>query len=439
MQQAVPELRPREKPSLDRFFPSAGALGVALLAWLAPSTANAAEPLDEIAATRRLCTTGPVSAIAKAQRLRGSAERLGAAVLPNPTFVLEHQRSLAGPSDRETLVGLSVPLGIGGRRFLLEDAAAYREDQARAEAEMTLFESALAFREAYTSAAVEAARVEVLGEQQGVLDELSETIRALARGGEAAGYDLLRQEAQARRHKSALESVRARALALRAALEAWTEVDGVSLGKGRSVLAGGTVQNLLLERPRDTPHELGLLAAARASELEARAARRRWVPELDLFAGYRQLSAGDETGHGVSVELTFPITLFDHGQGEAARADAEHALATAFRSQLRREQAAELKAARTRLEGLGAALMHAEEAVRQALDVRQRARTLYTAGETTITEVLESYRAAEEASLARLDLEEEMAKTRLRAMRAAGSMFDASLDRACRGERRRSR
>jgi outer membrane protein TolC len=414
-----------KKPTSARFFVTWAFL---VAGSILSSPAKAAEPLDELAATRRICTSGTVAAIAKAQRLRGGAEITSAGVLPNPLVVGEHQRSLTGPTDRETIVGLSVPLGIGGRRWILQDAAAHRNDQARAEARMTLFDAALAFREAYAKAAIEQGHVEVLREQQKTLDELATVIRGLTKGGETAGYDLLRQQTQARLHQSALDAAKARALGSRAALEAWTEAEVAVLPPDR---ASHELQSALMAGPVESARIHSLKAASHAAALEARAARRRWVPDLDVFAGYRQVTSGEDTGHGVSLGLTLPLTLFDHGQGDASRAEAEHELALALVARLRREQLAELKASRLRLEGLGGALAQAEQATVQAVDVQNKARQLYAAGEATITEVLDAFRGVEEARLTRLALLEEVTETRLALMRAAGTMFDPSLDRAC--------
>ena len=60
-----------------------------------------------------------------------------------------------------------------------------------------------------------------------------------------------------------------------------------------------------------------------------------------------------------------------------------------------------------------------------------QAQRLYAAGEASITEMLEAFRAAEEAQLMELDRIFEIALTRLLVMRARGTMFDQSLDRAC--------
>jgi cobalt-zinc-cadmium efflux system outer membrane protein len=425
---------------LGRFF----AVGSRLL-WLgllagAQRPAFAGEPLDEREATRRVCAEGPGASIARAQRLRGNAETTAAGVLPNPSFVAEHQRSLSGPTEHETIVGLSVPLGIGGARFLLQGAARERRRQAHAEAEDTLFESALAFREAYVRAAAEHTRASLLSERQASLEGLTKTIEALARSGEAAGYDLLRQQAQMRRHQATLESVRARARALHAVVESWAGAAVVLRASGRAPLEP-ELRSAGEAGTRGTPSARvrGLEAGARASALESRAAGRKWLPDLEVFAGYRQLTTGPDTGHGLSLGLSVPVTLFDYGQGEAARADAERELALGMAARLRRERRAELEAARILIAGLGAALERAADASARAAEVERKARKLYAAGEATITELLGAFHEAEEAELAKLALEEEVQTTRVHLMRALGSMLDPSLDRACKESTGRAR
>jgi outer membrane protein, heavy metal efflux system len=422
-----------KKPTAARFFARTLPAALAATVCLGSAPAWAARPLDEVAATRRVCAAGPAVALARAQRLRGAAEVTAAGVLPNPSVVAEHQRSLTGPLDRETILGLSVPLGVGGRRFILEDAAEFRRDEARTGAEATLFEAALEFRHAYARTATEHARVEVLAEQQTALDGLSATVQGLSKGGEVAGYDLLRQQAAARLHRALLESAKARALGLRASLEAWIEPAAVPASVELSEPGNGAREaSFASARGQETPRIQSLESAARASALEGRAARRRWVPDVEVFAGYRQLTTGPETGHGISLGLTIPVTFFDHGQGDAARADAEQELAVALSAKLRREQRAAIVASERHLSGLRTALESVESAIADAVEVQSKARQLYAAGEASITELLEAFRAAEEARMARLELIEELAEARLALMRAAGTMLDPALDRACR-------
>ncbi|WP_437964123.1 TolC family protein [Sorangium sp. So ce260] len=411
--------------------------GSVLVAWMAAASSSlAASPLDEVAATRRVCAEGPAAAAARAEWLRGEAAVTAAGVLPNPSLSVQHQRTLSGPAESETVVGLSVPLGLGGQRFVLQDAARALRDQALSEAHATRFDAALAFREAYVAAAVEEARLAVLARQQAALDALSGTVERLARGGESASYDLLRQRTQARVHGRLLASARARTAASRALLEAWTGEEVTLPPEGLAKIAGGPAGRAATSAQRGAtpapPRIRGLEAAARARGLEAEAARRRWVPDVEVFAGYRALSgAAQETGHGLSLGLTVPLTLFDHGQGDAARADAEQAVAQAAAAGLKRDSAARARAAAARLGILEAGIAEIERAVAEAAALEGQAGRLYAAGEASIAELLDALRAAEEAQLARIDLMEEIALTRLAWMRATGTMLDATLDHAC--------
>lgn len=394
------------------------------------SSSALAEPLHELDGVRGICRSGADHAVARALRAQGDAAVSAAHVLPNPSLVVEHQRSVSGATDRETIVGLAIPLGIGGRRWVLQDAAQARRRQIDLEATAGLFEAALSFREAYVAAAVAQARVAVLAKNQTDLEALTGALQKLAKAGEAAGYDQLRQSTSARLHRHALESARAEAASTGAQLRAWLDDE--------ATLPPDALTSLLSSQPvhravGDTPQVQGLEAQGRANELEARAARRRAVPDIAVFGGYRAVAAGSELGQGISLSLEVPITLFDHGQGEARRASSAAELARASARRLRTRQQAVVRASQASLALLEASLPEVQAASRDAASVRQKALQLYAAGEVSISELLDAYRVAEEAQLAELALTEHVALTRLQLMRASGTMFDAELDRQCRG------
>ena len=66
-----------------------------------------------------------------------------------------------------------------------------------------------------------------------------------------------------------------------------------------------------------------------------------------------------------------------------------------------------------------------------ALGVRALAVRLYAAGEASIAELLDGYRIAEQAQLARIEALGTVLNARLALMRASGTQFDAALDEAC--------
>lgn len=435
MSLASERVEARAKPTVNRF------LAVLVLCFCGfRAEPLRAQALEEVAGTRKICESDPNIRVARAERLAGAAYAAAADVLPNPSLVVAHQRALSGGTEHETIIGVSVPLRIGGRRSLLQDAAVARSEQASAAADSTLFESAVAFRRAYARAVIDQARVAVLEQQQERLTALSATILGLAKGGEAAEYDSLRQRVQAREHQRELESAKAQARASLALLQAWLG-SNVTLPSVKLLdLAGGELGD---RHPVDGssaqhPELRRLDAQARASELEARAADRLWVPELELFAGYRTTTVTTDTGHGIALSLRVPLTFFDHGQGEAAHAHAEQQRALANAFSLQRQYGARLQSLDAYVQVLAASAVQLDSAIADASALQDKARLLYAAGEASITELLEAFRAAEQARLGSIDLAEEVAQARLERMHAAGTLLDATLDQACNATHRRT-
>jgi len=394
--------------------------------------------LTELEGAKHTCQSGPDARTARAQRLAGAAGVAAADVAPNPALVVEHERRLSGGTEHETVLGVSVPLSIGGRRSLLQDAARVRREQADSTATETLFESALEFRRAYAAAVIDQARVAALSEQQAMLDSLSDTVAALAKGGEAAQYDLLRQRVHAGLHQRTLDAAAARAVGSRAYLEAW-HGSKITLPSARVLeLAGGSAGDARAfdGTPSEHPTLKILQADERASALESRAAQRRWVPELELFGGYRTTTVAEDTGHGFALSLSIPLTFFDHGQGEAALAEASRARADADEARARMRFDARLRTAAEQLDALSRNLAALESVVADATELLQKTQQLYAAGEATLTELLDAFRAAEEARLGVLEVSEEIVAVRLARMEAAGTQLDATLDQACSGQDR---
>lgn len=258
-------------------------------------------------------------------------------------------------------------------------------------------------------------------------------IQALAKGGEAAAFDARRLGAEARVHQRALDSARATLAASRATLEAWGAAAKVSARAPLASLGGGP---RVLASAKDLSSEQPLVqaqvATARASSLEGDAARRRWIPDLGVFAGYRATAAeGADTGHGISVGLTVPLTFFDHGQGDAARADAERQLADATAEALRRRAAADREAAARRLALLEASAIEAERSVAEVETLEAEALTLYTAGELSIAELLDAYRATEDVRLAAIQVAADVASARLSLIQARGTFPEPTLHALC--------
>ncbi len=411
------------------------ALTIVLLA----STAEAQNPnrIDERTAVRQFCSSGIAAELRSAGNARiQAAEALGS-VYDNPRVRVEYQRVLAGPADNETIVGLGVPIPMSGRRGLLRDAARERRRQANAEVGAVLLESALELRASFARAVLDAERVSVSRAHQLALEQLRDQTARVARAGEAAVYDERRQRAEVNLHAQRLASLEAGAEASLARLETW--FPGGIRAAPTSIWDLARVSGLhdLVAAARGqawaSPAVVALEANARASRLEAKSARRRAIPEPEVFGGYRNTTSGPgaDTGHGFTLALELPLPVFDHGQSESAQAEAEAASSRTAASARRREDRALLSAALRRLGRLERALNDAETAAKEASAIESQALALYRAGEANISELLDALRSGEAARLARIDLAEGFVSARLELMRAAGKQLDAELDRAC--------
>jgi outer membrane protein, heavy metal efflux system len=395
---------------------------LALLLWA--GSAAAAPPLDQRALVQKACRAPAEQSRARAERAIASAERASAGVAPNPRLEAQHLRTLDGPKDRETIVGLAVPFVVSGRRGLLRDAAGARGREAEASVRAARFEALIAAQRLFASAVIEQERQAVLARQQSALDDLAAAVAKLARGGETARHDALRQSLEARAHRHSLARTRARAAAARSALEAWLGEPVTLPALEQSGLAG---PRALSAGAAEHPQLASLRASARASELEAQAARRRSIPDPELFAGYRQLDVEGATGRGIALGLSVPLPLFDHGQGEARRAEAQALRARAEHAAEKRRLDTTSRAELGRLRVLEAELGRDEQNARDAGELRDGARKLYAAGEASVVEVLDAYRAAEAAELSQIDTIEELALARIELKRAIGG----GLERAC--------
>ncbi|NUP07707.1 MAG: TolC family protein [Polyangiaceae bacterium] len=352
-------------------------------------------------------------------------------MLPNPTVLVEHNRSFTGSEDTETIAGIGFPLGIGGRRFLLSDAADERLTQRKAEANASLVDGALDLREALIVAVAAQKRAAIVKEQQEALSAVGSTISGLQKGGESSQHDQLRQSLEVEVHANGLSLQSAKATAAKARLGAFVDRPVDLSGLDVSTLA----QDPPAGAPADHPRIAAFDAAIRASELEIEAANRRWVPDLEIFLGYRQVTANItpdevETGHGFALRVGLPITFFDHGQGEASVAAAHAASARADKEIFTAAKRAEVSAADQALATLAPA-QGDEDTVGRARKLLEQAKTLYVAGEGSVSDLLAARALVEAAALSAVDAEEARALARVAKMRALGSLLDADLDAAC--------
>jgi outer membrane protein TolC len=433
----------REKTDCRSVFPQTASRGLArrlavqalapalALACLLTSGPTLAAGLGETDAVRSFCKQQSEHGLVVARAGFGDALVAEREVLPNPTLSGNYQHVLGGIEEQEVTVGVSVPLGISGQRFGLQDAAAAWRKQTRLAAGADRMGAAIAFRRAFVMAALDRARLAVRKQKLVGYRALLDKLNALASAGESASHDRLRLQTEAELLTVTLAPLEARVAAQKAWLQAMVGAN-VSLDAPPEALAtAGPAADSGVH-----PRVASLRAAAHARSLDAKASRRASVPDLQLFGGYRMLSGGSDTGHGFALGLSLPLTFFDHGQGAARRADAQQAIAMARAQRIERDNRAQREAAAARERALRDSATRLDQAIANATKVRRDAERLYLAAEGSLLAVLSAHSRLNALQLARVEIAAAAASARLDAMEARGRLDDATLSAAC-GEPRR--
>lgn len=385
--------------------------------------------LPEIDAALRACS-GPGAAVARARIHQGDAAVASSEVLPNPDVQFQQNQSVTGPLDRETIIGLNIPLGLGGAYFVRKDAAAAERQAIALGAGASSFDVAVEVRERFARASIAQARMAVYFEQQEAIRSLVVALSKLEAGGEAAEYDILRLDAQRAAIDLKLKPSRAAVDAERAWLEVIVGMP-VTIDGGSAKRLDAAVSRARSDKRGPHPTTVALKKRAEAARLYASAAERRWVPDVDVFLGYRLVGGGTAlTGHGFSIGLIVPLTFFDYGQGEARRARARAEVSEAHASLAKRRFAADAEAANKRMDTL-----KPQDSGAHAVTLASRwvdsSRKLYLAGEGSLLDVLEALQARTQAKLAELDLDAARLDTHVAWMRSTGRLIDARLEKAC--------
>ncbi|HET6372784.1 MAG TPA: TolC family protein [Candidatus Polarisedimenticolia bacterium] len=333
---------------------------------------------------------------------RATAEVGASGLWPNPVVSVSREEA-AGTVDR--FANLSVPLPLTRRTALEKDAARSGLDAAKARSELAHAGLRLRVREMFAGLVEQQRRHETLTTGLSDLTALVEILRAREAEGESSGFDRMRAERE------------------RADLEADLFHARAGLAKARISLAslvGIAAEDLTvdgtLERPAAFPGRdemtkllasrgdiVALDADAQRADTQARAARRRGVPEPVFTLGAKTTETDGESGTGAVAGIAFDVPLFDRGQGSLAVARADGALLRARREALTREAEGEALAAFAEAEARRAA-EDAYAATGDAEDLIRIAKAAYEAGEMRILDLLDAYRTALATRLKTIEL-----------------------------------
>jgi len=342
---------------------------------------------------------------------RGRARLLQAGLRPNPTVDFEQKtgRFTNSPGERETIIGVALPLELGGKRQRRIDLA--RVELEAAEAEVADRERRLAneVRASYAESLAAIRELQITEELGNVDVQTARIVEARVTEGDAAPleHNLLRVEIDRLQARRALVEGRLQATLLK--LKAITGTPLSEPLRLREELTSpafaeppdsieATVDIALRTRPD--------LRLARLSEEAARAglrlARAQTTPDVTAFSKYTtNRSSFDKTPIGIlrdqdkllSFGVSISIPVFNRNQG--AKAEAELAILQAQRRSEFVEQLvrAEVQSAYRRYEAARSAIATYEQGVLERSRQNITAvRGAYQVGAFRVTELLSEQR-----------------------------------------------
>lgn len=362
----------------------------------------------------------PRQAVLRATLAIARAEVAAAQALPNPAVSFEREAVAArGETQAEHFLRASLPIDLSGRRGLriaaAKSGAAAAADDVERQRDLLRLEALDLFH----AAAHARLRVELLQRGREELAAIVGRVRSRTVAGDVSGYDLGRLELELGEHQDAVaEAERELAVARRS----------LAAVAGRKGLVDADDE---LRVPAPT---VGVAAAAAAradrraaqrrraqSEAELAAARRQWIPSLELEGGWKSVQTPAERANGYVAGLSLRLPLLDFGQAERARARAQAEAAQAEIDQL--DVAIPLAIANAQ-ESLARRVRRAADydqtQVPRAETLLRRAEGLHREGERPVFELMDAYRTARAVRLRALDLRREAKQAEVELWRQSG-------------------
>jgi cobalt-zinc-cadmium efflux system outer membrane protein len=336
-----------------------------------------------------------------------AADLVDAAIYPNPTLSLNTTNIVQGQDTfghSQELIGLDVPILIGGQRGHRTRAAEARVAARRAGLDVDQAKAEIDIRRRFLALAAAQRKAAALAT---ALDD-ARAVRAIVAGRQQAGakspYELERTDlalaALASRHDEALTDVTAASGALAGAvgIAGWQpRAAGPFEPPTAPVAAAAAAPGA------DHPELVAGAAAVTAARHDEAAAHAEAVPTPSLqLQGF---GTTDPQGIAVTVGVAIPLPVFDRNQGAIARARAQQRAAELDHRATGAELTAELAHA-TAVEAArcSAVARFRADAIDRLPRVRAMAEASYRSGQGGIVELLDALDAITEAHLREIEL-----------------------------------
>lgn len=327
--------------------------------------------------------------------------------LSNPAFVYS-QEDAAGTRDEFILVQQSLP--INGRLGLLRKAGRATVSSVEAEAAYGRVQLRSDFRSAFFELLAAQERLSLL--ETGVLPlrEIVRVLREREKEREGSAFDRLRAERELAEIEATLETARILLAEAQSRLGSFlaSGADPSSLKANGNFSDAAPLPALEDLTARALRVRGDYLAQQRRIErfgYERQAAKRLFIPEPVVSAGFKRTSIPGLDDRGYAVSVTIPLPLFDTGKTRQAIATAAIEQSEAAAAALRRAAETDVRSA---YEALKSYRRIARDYVRDLGDGGEQlsriSRLSYEEGEQGILELLDSHRVAVNSRLQALEL-----------------------------------
>jgi outer membrane protein, heavy metal efflux system len=338
-----------------------------------------------------------------------AADLVDASIYPNPTLSLNTTNIVQGQDTfghSQELIGVDVPILIGGQRGHRTRAAEARVAAKRADVDVDQAKAEIEIRRRFLALAAAQRKAAALA---AALDD-ARAVRAIVAGRQQAGakspYELERTDlalaALASRHDEALTDVTAAsgALAAAAGIAGWQPR---AAGPFEPPAAPTAAEAAGGAPGADHPELVAGAAALASARRDEAAAHAEAVPTPSLQL--QSFGTTDPQGIAVTVGVSIPLPLFDRNQGGVARARAQQRAAELDHRATGAELTADLAHA-TAVEAARCAAVarFRADAIERLPRVRAMAEASYRSGQGGIVELLDALDAITEARLREIEL-----------------------------------
>ncbi len=360
------------------------------------------------------------------------ADVVAADVLPNPTLTYGRYQQTKGKvgtqfdGQSQQQYGLSIPMLIAGQHGARKEFAERKVEVAKANVEVGYTQMIRETWRLFIQLLAGQEKVALLEKSHKELEHLKNIVVSRAISGMASHYDVLRVVQETESMATRLENARtdvtgtAGELGVLLGLPNWRPEASGKLEPLKISADLGKLWSLAQENNPAIDAAYRETVAADANIEKAKT--ERWpVPSLQVGTAYTDKPYGLTTYVGVAVD----VPIFDRGQGEMARAEANKHAATLNRELLLATMRQDLERAVAVLNRRRETLAGFEKQVLQPLvKIQQMSEDSYKFGKTSLLELLDASRSRSEIKLNYVDLLVSEIDAELDAMMVAGALSD---------------